>query len=285
MAGLSHPHIAKLYGHGVVESQGILAYFIVVERLMRGTLADCLVELKDLDHRARLVQALPHLSGIADALRYLHYSASPDHTICHRDLKPDNFGFTEDGVIKLFDFGLCAVLPRVGSHAGGPEGNEAIGNGMLCGGYSENTYPIPLLQGETGSIRYMAPEVALGGLYDESVDIFSFSLIAWETLHVRKPYQGLNVATHRRVVCLGGKREEVDRALPAALASLLSACWATDPSERPSAEAFAQALQCFVASSAATHPEKPQGTSRWCSRGFLFGYLSAKPHAYSRPAQ
>jgi hypothetical protein len=36
----------------------------------------------------------------------------------------------------------------------------------------------------------MAPEVALGGLYDESIDPFSLSLVAWEMLHLRKPFQG-----------------------------------------------------------------------------------------------
>ena len=60
-------------------------------------------------------------------------------------------------------------------------------------------------------VRYMAPEVAMGGLYDESIDPFSLSLVAWEMLHLRKPYVGLNVEAHRRVVCVGGAREEFDR--------------------------------------------------------------------------
>lgn len=65
------------------------------------------------------------------------------------------------------------------------------------------------LRGQTGSIRYMAPEVALGTPYDETVDIYSMSLVAWEAIHLRKPFHGLNVDSHRRVVCLGLGREEV----------------------------------------------------------------------------
>ena len=89
------------------------------------------------------------------------------------------------------------------------------------------------LRGQTGSVRYMAPEVALGSSYDQSIDVYSFSLVAWEALHLRKPFNGLNVESHRRVVCRDGGREEIDRGVPAPLAGLLRASWGTDPALRP----------------------------------------------------
>jgi serine/threonine protein kinase len=76
---------------------------------------------------------------MAKAIKYLH-----DSGIIYRDLKPDNIGFSQDGQLKLFDFGLAKRL----------EGVEKTRGGFYN------------LTGNTGSLRYMAPEVANDEPYD-----------------------------------------------------------------------------------------------------------------------
>ena len=88
---------------------------------------------------------------IAEALNFLHQRCHNGATIIHRDLKPDNVGFTSSGILKLFDFGLCTCVRQRRSL------NEAYE-----------------LTGNTGSLRYMAPEVALRQPYTEKVDVYSF---------------------------------------------------------------------------------------------------------------
>jgi len=230
LAGLNHPHVVRFFGHGTIHYGGTVVYFIVVEALRGGTLHQLLQSSRERNCRNRCIQALPHLAGLVDALWYLHHSAAPRHVICHRDLKPDNIGFSADGTIKVFDFGLCGVIARGGAPPSGPGG----GPGRL------------FLRGQTGSIRYMAPEVALGQLYDESIDVYSFSLVAWEMLHLKKPFAGLNVEAHRRVVCMGGGREEMERQVPKPLSDLVQACWRTDPNDRPSLAQLAAALRVMA---------------------------------------
>jgi serine/threonine protein kinase len=85
--------------------------------------------------KERLTVAL----DMAKAIQYLH-----DSGIIYRDLKPDNIGFTDAGQLKIFDFGLAKRL----------EGVEKTGGGFYN------------LTGNTGSLRYMAPEVANDEPYD-----------------------------------------------------------------------------------------------------------------------
>jgi serine/threonine protein kinase len=72
-------------------------------------------------------------NDIANAIYFLH-----SKSIVYRDLKPDNLGFDVNGTLKLFDFGLAKRMDTA----------ERSGDGLY------------LLTGNTGSLRYMAPEVA-----------------------------------------------------------------------------------------------------------------------------
>lgn len=55
------------------------------------------------------VKVLDLTLALCNALEYLHDVAVPGRIVCHRDLKPDNIGFAEDGTLKLIDFGLGKV--------------------------------------------------------------------------------------------------------------------------------------------------------------------------------
>jgi len=93
---------------------------------------------------------------LADALDYCHSDVHRDAMIIHRDLKPENLGIAPDGRLKLFDFGLCrCVQKRV-------KENDAYE-----------------MTGNTGSLRFMAPEVVLNKPYNEKCDVFSFAVVIW----------------------------------------------------------------------------------------------------------
>ena len=120
------------------------------------------------------LEVLSTAARLADALRYMHDEADPVEVLLHRDLKPDNIGFLADGTVVLFDFGLATSVPRPAPGSMGAGAEEGKGAGAEEGkgagpavsaaaaAEAEALYRLPRyrLTGHTGSVRYMAPEVA-----------------------------------------------------------------------------------------------------------------------------
>jgi serine/threonine protein kinase len=103
----------------------------------------------------------------------LHDEADAANVLLHRDLKPDNVGFLADGSLQLFDFGLATSVPR---QKGPPAAECGEGGGGLGAGA---VLPRYRMTGHTGSVRYMAPEVATDLPYNQAVDTYSFAMILW----------------------------------------------------------------------------------------------------------
>lgn len=154
---------------------------------------------------------------LAQAMQYLH-----QHNICYRDLKPDNIGFDLQDSLKLFDFGLAKELKDYKRHVDG-------------------TYQ---LTANTGSKRYMAPEVASRERYNLSVDVFSYGILFWEICSLEKPFDGFTEVQHMNLVVQRGHRPRLDalKNWPVSVKHIISRCWHPISIERPTFRQVVNAL-------------------------------------------
>lgn len=156
---------------------------------------------------------------VADAIHYLHSKG-----FVHRDLHPGNIGFSDDDVVKLFDFGLAKAV-RVG------EMEEPIAAATDSTFYDENE--MFDLTHCTGTMRYMAPEVALGIQYGFKADIYSFALVMYEVLSLTKPYLRIVQSNNfRNTVHIDGVRPVLDASWPHGVKDTLTKMWSSDSGKR-----------------------------------------------------
>jgi serine/threonine protein kinase len=90
------------------------------------------------------------------------------------------------------------------------------------------------MTGFTGTLIYMAPEVALRQAYTEKVDIYSFGMILWQMTSGQCPFVGMYREEYMERVVKGGERPKIREDLPLPLIWLIERCWDRDPSIRPS---------------------------------------------------
>jgi serine/threonine protein kinase len=210
LSRLDHPHIVKLLGSGRYPRR-----FLILELLDGGSLSHSLGIRSGSNNRITkkkfsYLDTLLLARSLASALDYLHHQWHTGIHVIHRDLKPDNIGFTADGKLKLFDFGLC-----------------------VCVRTQVNRKDQYRLTGNTGTLRYMAPEVALGRQYNSSVDVYSFGVILWQVLRSRLPFRDMGKKTYMQEVVVGGRRPPLDRRWPKGFSALLQKCWHEDKDSRP----------------------------------------------------
>jgi serine/threonine protein kinase len=98
----------------------------------------------------------------------------------------------------------------------------------------------------TGSMRYMAPEVYHGKAYNEKVDVYSFGIMAWQIASNQVPFNGLSLTTFAPRVFEGNLRPELRKSWPILFSSLLQRCWTHSPTDRPSFETIVNELQDLV---------------------------------------
>ena len=109
------------------------------------------------------------------------------------------------------------------------------------------------MSGETGSLRYMAPEVAEGAPYNAAVDVYSFGIILWELNTGRKPFEGLTRELFYEQVVHGGERPSIKSKWPEALSSLMTQCWDADIWNRPKFREIVERIDVML--------DKERGTS------------------------
>lgn len=227
---LNHKNIVSLYGAGFTSSK---SRFIVMERLDGGTLTQVLgYDTRIRDRRRRFwkknklvyIKVLECAKQIAEAMDYCHRSAVDGSMVLHRDLKPDNIGLTLGGDVKIIDFGLARVVENSSAN-------------------SDDTYQ---MSGETGSLRYMAPEVASGKPYNHKVDVYSFGMILWELVAYEKPFDGMNREQFYDRVVHGGYRPDITKKFPNDLADLIRKCWSYEATDRPNFDKVIEDLDVII---------------------------------------
>ena len=139
----------------------------------------------------------------------------------YRDLKPDNIGFDVRGDVKIFDFGLSRQLPT--SSAG-----------------RDGTFK---MTGDTGSPRYMAPEIARELPYNQSSDVYSFGILLHQICSLDVPFDGFTMSMFQTKVVNGGYRPKLDPKWPDRIQSLMKKCWSSNISERPKMEDILETLR------------------------------------------
>jgi len=142
---------------------------------------------------------------IASAVTYLH-----SHNILYRDLKPGNCGFDRDEVLKIFDFGLAVELP-----------------------HSEDPGQLYNLAGNTGTARYMAPEIIQNRPYNLKADVFSFTTLLWEILALQKPFPELSGPEVKEWISDFGNRPIINKHWPATVRKLMKDGWQVNIDSRP----------------------------------------------------
>mmetsp|Transcript_21686 Transcript_21686/g.32039 ORF Transcript_21686/g.32039 Transcript_21686/m.32039 type:complete len:400 (-) Transcript_21686:76-1275(-) len=218
LSSLEHKHILKIRGWsaGGLEAYSngeYFAYFLVLDRL-QDTLDNRLkrwrAEVVKEDFKRSKTQSdlLPRTKiafQIASALKYLH-----SKNIIFRDLKPNNVGFDSLGDVKLFDFGLARELPK--------------NSGKINDVY--------LMSGKVGTLRYMAPEVALKEEYNQKADVYSWSILFWTCLSLSTAYENMLKSDHLSGVCIHGLRPELQSKWPRSIRILLNKSWAHNQRNR-----------------------------------------------------
>lgn len=203
---IDHPNVIRILAAGVFPKP-----FIVLERLQDVSQLFNFKSHKLFRRRPfSFGRTLELAKNLADALRYLHSEINDDGMIIHRDLKPENLGLNSNGEMILFDFGLCRCVQKR------TQDNQVY-----------------QMTGNTGSLRYMAPEVVLGHPYNEKVDVYSFAVVLWALATGCEPFSDLDVASHRSKVVLSGMRPKMKRSWPTEFQNLLTDCWQNRSTLRP----------------------------------------------------
>jgi serine/threonine protein kinase/tetratricopeptide (TPR) repeat protein len=166
-SALNHPNICTIHAIEQHERQ----YFIVMELLEGQTLAQRMTA-----QRFDLEKLLPLAIQIADALESAHAKG-----IIHRDIKPANIFLTERGQVKILDFGLAKVEKLnnvVDSTSFASDDTRAETNALTSPGSA------------IGTIMYMSPEQARGGLVDARTDLFSLGTVLYQMATGSLPFAG-----------------------------------------------------------------------------------------------
>jgi len=199
-----------------------------------------------------MTRALCYGVQLARAIKYCHDDAFPGYRIIHRDIKPNNIGFVGDapGRLVLFDFGLASL--------------------WKLGGAADNTPR--KLTGETGSLRYMAPEVALYWPYSHRAEVFSFALVLWEMASHNRPFSEFNQEDRFKAALRDGVTPAVKSSWPADFSQLLRECWNIDEAKRPEFHSLLPRLEALhVAQKALETEQAPDsnGSQNGCLLPFL----------------
>jgi serine/threonine-protein kinase len=147
---LAHPNIVSIYDVG---EEGNI-YYIVMEYVDGMTLKQYIQQ----NHPISVEKTLDIMKQLTSALSHAHFNH-----IIHRDIKPQNILIDREGTVKITDFGIAMALSAT---------SITQTNAVL------------------GSVHYLSPEQARGGMATKKSDIYSLGIVMFELLTGRLPFSG-----------------------------------------------------------------------------------------------
>jgi serine/threonine-protein kinase len=215
VAALNHPGIVSVYDSGKEDSPSGAMPYIVMEYVEGKTLR----EIVNKGERFALNRAVEITEGILIALQYSHKNG-----IIHRDIKPGNIMITDNGDVKVMDFGIARALADTGATM-------------------TSTWNI------IGTAQYLSPEQATGTQADARSDLYSVGCLLYELLAGRPPFTGDTpvAIAYQHVSAPLIPITEIQESLDPALNAFFSIALAKDANERyQSANAMLKDLKKLV---------------------------------------
>ena len=215
VAALNHPGIVSVYDSGKEDSPSGAMPYIVMEYVEGKTLR----ELVNKGERFALNRAVEITEGILIALQYSHKNG-----IIHRDIKPGNIMITDNGDVKVMDFGIARALADTGATM-------------------TSTWNI------IGTAQYLSPEQATGTQADARSDLYSVGCLLYELLAGRPPFTGDTpvAIAYQHVSAPLVPITEIQESLDPALNAFFSIALAKDANERyQSANAMLKDLKKLI---------------------------------------
>src|SRR4051794_32539262 len=218
-AKLVHPHICAILDYGATQD----VVFTVMPLLEGGSLADLIQKTRYVDPARTAAIA----AQVACGLDYAHRRG-----VVHRDVKPDNVLFDEDGNAVLTDFGIATA--RFHGRL------TASGRAM-------------------GTPHYMSPEQAMGKLVDGRSDIYAVGVLLYESVLGIPPFDGADSYSigYKHVHEVPVAPEVVDSRTPPGLAAIIMKCLAKPAAERyQRGDDLADALLAWLAGETAPNESR-----------------------------
>ena len=169
LANLEHPNISRLLDGGTTDDG--LPYFVMEYIHGLPLIAYCDENDLNTDERLKLFRC------VCDAVGYAH-----QNLVVHRDIKPSNILVTDDGTVKLLDFGIARLLdaePEVGAVTATVTHTSAM------------------------TPEYCSPEQVRGELVTTATDVYSLGVVLYELLTARRPFSLRNIPRYEadRLIC------------------------------------------------------------------------------------
>ena len=244
-SAISHPNIAHIYEFGEFEGR----YFLAMEYVPGHTLRE-LLNQPEIDINPRIDIALQLINAFAAA----HKAG-----ITHGDIKPENVILTEEGIVKILDFGLARFSSKINDV---DFQQEAEGAGTVA-----------------GTPAYMAPEQLCGGPPDETTDVWGLGVVFFEILTGHRPFR-FKTADEFRNALLSGDPLSLEAVVPRYLAPVLRKAFEVDRSKRyRNACEFVDELSHAKSVESGRQPslQRPASWARWTILGLVIvitGYLA-----------
>ena len=218
-ARLTDPHVVAVYDQG--EDDGLV--YLVMEFVPGRTVRDVLRQYG----RLSAEQALTIIDPVLQALEAAHRAG-----FVHRDVKPENVLLTDDGRVKVADFGLARAISAATS--------TAATQGLLI-----------------GTVAYLSPEQVERGIADARSDVYGAGILLYEMVTGSVPYAGetpLAVA-YQHVNAEVPVPSSIRGDVPAQIDALVGTATQRDPDNRfPDAVSFLEAVRRARASLPAPRP-------------------------------